>query len=83
MTEELVFMMIPFSCIIISYLRILTCSADPFGCWDAQSMFHLQLSSHGGDLVFWKYQLCLFPAPCPTILLQIEQQQLSVMSITY
>ena len=55
MTEELVVIMIPISCIIISYLRILTCSADPFSCWDAQSMFHLQLSAHGGDPVFWKY----------------------------
>lgn len=63
MTEELVVIMTPFSCIIISYLRILTCSADPFSCWDAQSMFHLQPSSHGGDPVFWKHQLCLFPAP--------------------
>ena len=51
MTEELVVIMTPFSCIIISYLRILTCSADPFSCWDAQSMFHLQPSSHGGDPV--------------------------------
>ena len=82
MMEELVVIKIPFSCIIISYLRILTCSADPFSCWDAQSMFHLQLSSHGGDPVFWKYQLCLFPAPVQ-LYCYIEEQQLSIMSITY